>query len=124
MAGRPLAIVVAVTATALLLAASSSPRGIKEGGTFRIGIAALDSIDPALAGLFAYQVLNATCAGLLNVPDRPLPAGLRLVPEVAAGYPSVSHDGRTYTFTIRSGFRFSTGTPGQRATSRRRSTVS
>ena len=111
MAGRLLAIVVAVTATALLLAASGSPRGVKEGGTFRVGIAGLDSIDPALAGLFAYQVLNATCAGLLNGPDQPLPVGLRLVPEIAADYPSVSHDGRTYTFTVRSGFRFSTGAP-------------
>jgi peptide/nickel transport system substrate-binding protein len=111
MAWRPLAIVATATAVALLLAASGSPRTTREGRTFRVGIAALDSIDPALAGLFGYQVLNATCAGLLNVPDRPLPAGLRLVPEVAADYPSVSHDGRTYTFTVRSGFRFSTGAP-------------
>jgi peptide/nickel transport system substrate-binding protein len=33
------------------------------------------------------------------------------VPEVAAGYPAVSRDARTYTFTIRKGFRFSTGVP-------------
>jgi ABC-type transport system substrate-binding protein len=31
------------------------------------------------------------------------------VPEVAAGYPALSKDGRTYTFTIRPGYRFSTG---------------
>jgi peptide/nickel transport system substrate-binding protein len=93
----------------LLLAGSSTARGIKEGGTFRVGIAGLDSIDPALAGIPAQQLLQATCAGLLNVPDKPLPAGLRLVPEIAAGFPAISRDGKTYTFTIGSDFRFSTG---------------
>src|SRR5262249_48851500 len=34
-----------------------------------------------------------------------------LVPEAAAGYPAVSRDGKTYTFTIRDGFRFSNGAP-------------
>ena len=33
------------------------------------------------------------------------------MPEVATGYPAVSPDGRTYTFTIRKGYRFSTGAP-------------
>jgi peptide/nickel transport system substrate-binding protein len=33
------------------------------------------------------------------------------VPEIATAYPRVSRDGRTYTFTLRSGFRFSDGTP-------------
>ena len=36
--------------------------------------------------------------------------GQRLVPEVASGY-KVSNGGRTYTVTIRKGFRFSDGTP-------------
>ena len=53
------------------------------------------------------------CAHLMNFPDAPPPAGLRLVPEVATGYPRVSRDGKTYTFTLRSGFRFSDGTPVQ-----------
>ena len=54
------------------------------------------------------------CARLMNFPDTPPPAALRLVPEVAAAYPRVSSDGKTYTFTLRSGFRFSDGTPVQR----------
>ena len=49
----------------------------------------------------------ATCALLYNYPDRPFPEGARLQPEVATGPPSVSDDGRTYTFTLRPGFRFS-----------------
>ena len=55
----------------------------------------------------AFQVDYATCANLLRYPDAPAPAGLRLQPEVAAVMPTVSADGRTYTFTIRRGYRFS-----------------
>ena len=46
---------------------------------------------------------------LLNYPDKPAPEGSRLVPDAAAGFPRVSRDGRTYTFTIKSGLRFSDG---------------
>ncbi len=53
------------------------------------------------------QISYATCAKLLNYPDAPAPTGSRLVPEVAASLPTRSPDGRTYTFTIRSGFAFS-----------------
>jgi len=60
------------------------------------------STDPA-----AYQIEYATCAKLLNYPDRPPPQGLLLRPEVAAAVPTVSADGRTYTFTVRPGYRFS-----------------
>ena len=49
----------------------------------------------------------ATCALLYSYPDRPFPEGARLRPEVARGQPSISPDGRTYTFRIRPGFRFS-----------------
>jgi YVTN family beta-propeller protein len=69
------------------------------------------STDPALSGLSfdlqAPQLYYATCAGLLTYPDRPAPEGTRLVPDVAAAMPSVSADGRTYTFIVRPGFRFS-----------------
>jgi DNA-binding SARP family transcriptional activator/ABC-type transport system substrate-binding protein/streptogramin lyase len=49
----------------------------------------------------------ATCAKLLNYRDAEGDAGRRLVPEVAASWPSISHGGRSYTFTIRTGYRFS-----------------
>jgi ABC-type transport system substrate-binding protein len=67
-----------------------------------------DSIDPALA-LEAGLELRATCALLMNYPDRSPPDGTRVVPEVAAAYPTVSNGGKTYTFTIRHDFRFNTG---------------
>ena len=53
------------------------------------------------------MISYATGAKLLNYPDDAGPAGLRLVPEVAASLPRRSADGRTYTFKIRRGFRFS-----------------
>ena len=69
------------------------------------------STDPALLGtsfdLQAFQMVYATCAGLLTYPDRPASEGTRLVPEVAQTLPRVSADGRTYTFIVRPGFRFS-----------------
>src|SRR5205823_1011607 len=60
----------------------------------------------------SWGVADATCALLFRYPVAPAPiVKYDLVPEVAAGYPQISRDGRTYTFTIRRGFRFSTGAP-------------
>ena len=68
----------------------------------------VDYLDPALAyEPESAQLLYATCAKLLNYPDGPGLAGSQLVPEVARSLPARSADGKTYTFTIRTGFRFS-----------------
>ena len=53
------------------------------------------------------QFHYATCAKLFNYPDRSGTAGTRLEPEVAAGWPKVTNGGRTFTFTIRTGYGFS-----------------
>ena len=53
-----------------------------------------------------FQAERATCAPLLGYPDAPPPRGQQLVPEVAAAMPTLSRDRRTYTFRVRSGFRF------------------
>jgi DNA-binding SARP family transcriptional activator/ABC-type transport system substrate-binding protein len=64
--------------------------------------------DPAIAtNSQQWQLEYATCAKLMNHPDAPGPAGWRVAPEVAAAQPVVSADGRTYSFRIRPGFRFS-----------------
>jgi class 3 adenylate cyclase/ABC-type transport system substrate-binding protein len=55
----------------------------------------------------AHLVDAATCAMLLNHPDAGGQAGTQLRPEIAAAMPTISADGRTYTFTIRPGYRFS-----------------
>ena len=83
--------------------------GMKQGGTAHFNLATdTDFVDPALAYYsVSWQHEYATCAKLLNYPDKPGAAGSQLVPEVAAGMPKISADGKTYTFTVRSGFQFS-----------------
>ena len=87
-------------------------KGIREGGTFRIAQPGVDFVDPALSYRpWGWALIDTTCARLMTYPDKPPPEGLRLVPEIAVGYPRVSHDRKTWTFKLRSGFRFSDGTP-------------
>ena len=84
----------------------------KKGGTLNVNMSAtdVDYIDPALAyGTNSWQILDAVCAKLTYYPDKPDPLGAKLAPDAAAGFPVVSKDGRTYTFTIKSGIRSNTG---------------
>jgi len=76
---------------------------VREGGTFRVS--GLGAVDPALGS--PDSPFDLTCAHLMRYPDLPAPRGLRLVPEVAKRYPRVSNAGKTYTFTLWRGFRFS-----------------
>ena len=79
----------AATAAALVLAASGSPRAIKDGGTFRVAVTAgtgHGAIDPALYD-HERRLLRPACGALLSYPDKPLPAGLRLAPDSRRGLP-------------------------------------
>ncbi|MFL5894283.1 MAG: ABC transporter substrate-binding protein [Thermoleophilaceae bacterium] len=78
------------------------------GGTLRVAMDPFGPPDPPVSyDVTSASILYATCAELLNYPDAPAPAGSRLEPEVAAARPVVSADGKTYTFRIRPGYRFS-----------------
>ena len=101
---RALTLAGLVVGAALLLAAAGSPRGIKEGGTFRYATN-VNAIDPALD----IVLTGAACGTLMAFADKPVPEGLRLRPELAEAEPVVSRDGKTYTFTIRKDARFSDG---------------
>src|SRR5262245_22013581 len=87
---------------------------IRNGGTFRVGVDArgsvFNAIDPALS-IDTGGYLRPACGALMAYPDKPLPAGLILGPELAEKAPTVSNGRRTYTFTIRKDARFSTGAP-------------
>jgi peptide/nickel transport system substrate-binding protein len=87
--------------------------GEARGGTLRIESPFdVDSIDPALGySTLSWQLGDAVNLKLYSFPDVEGDAGKRLVPEAAAGLPSVSKDGRTYTITVKRGFRFANGTP-------------
>ena len=83
------------------------------GGTLRIDSRNdFDFVDPTLSYFsHSLQLQHATQLKLMSFPDTDGPGGERMVPQAAAGFPKVSGDGRTYTFTIRKGFRFSNGAP-------------
>jgi YVTN family beta-propeller protein len=106
----PQALTVANGRVWVTVAAQSIPAtGATGGATLRIDWpTGPESMDPALAAdPQGFQLLQATCAKLFNLPDKPGPAGTRPTPEVAESLPAISADGRTYTFKIRPGFRFS-----------------
>lgn len=107
--GSPVGIAVAAGRVWVTVDASQSPGLAGARGTARFE-ALLDAgtLDPALANdALSFQVEYATCAKLLNYPDKPGSAALQPEPEVALAQPAVSADRRTHTFTIRPGFRFS-----------------
>jgi peptide/nickel transport system substrate-binding protein len=91
---------------------ASAGFGFRQGGIFRVGFSGASvQLDPQLAYTStAWWLEYATAAKLVNYQDRAGQPGTRLVPEVASRY-SVSRDGRTWTFSIRKGFRFSDGLP-------------
>ena len=109
--GSPDRVAVAAGRVWVTVQAGSPPPPAVPGGTLRIVQQKdFNSTDPAILvsyGPQAAQLEYATCAKLLDYPDRPGPQGSQLEPEVAAAMPTVSADGRTYTFTVRPGFRFS-----------------
>ena len=87
---------------------SPTNSGSSRGTLKLVSSSDVDSMDPAIAyAPLSDQLVYATCARLVNYPDQAGPAGSQLAPEVAQSLPTRSADGRTYTFTIRKGFRFS-----------------
>ena len=72
----------------------------------------VDSIDVALSNYtYVYPFLRMTGDGLTAFNQVGGPAGAQLVPDLATSLPTPTDGGRTYTFLLRSGIRYSTGTP-------------
>jgi peptide/nickel transport system substrate-binding protein len=85
------------------------------GGTLTV-IAQLDptyeTTDPAVAYFPAeWQLLSVTNDGLVTYQRTGGPAGNALVPDLATALPAAADGGRTYTFHLRAGVRYSTGVP-------------
>jgi YVTN family beta-propeller protein len=81
------------------------------GGMLRIAQAEpLDSIDPAVAYYAeSWQVLSLTNDGLVGFRRVGGTAGGQLVPDLAESLPAPTADGKTYSFRLREGIRYSTG---------------
>jgi peptide/nickel transport system substrate-binding protein len=106
MSGLGVALLVA--ATTVGAASSATPRG----GTLRVNLSGgvLDTLDPGLAYVTTdWQVLYSTQLLLVNYPNKAGQAGGQLFPEAAKAFPAISNHGRTVTFQLRSGLRFSDG---------------
>jgi peptide/nickel transport system substrate-binding protein len=71
-----------------------------------------DYVDPGLSYFsHSWSMMAATNVGLMYYPHVEGAAGGRLTPMLSQGMPRVSSNGRTYTFTLKQGFRFSNGQP-------------
>ena len=94
-------------------ASGAAARGVKEGGLFHVAAPngeTYGGVDPGVVGIDV-DFLRPACGSLMAYPDKKLPEGLRLAPELAEAPPVVSRNGKTYTFTLRKDARFSTGAP-------------
>ena len=111
------AMALAIGASMLVAAAfagAASSKSTKTGGTMKMNMSAtdVDFTDPSLAyGTISWQTEYATALKLYNYPDKAPPEGGKIQPEAATGFPVISKDGKTYTITVKSGFKFSDGKP-------------
>ena len=85
-----------------------------KGGTLRMNAHDNDFefTDPGLGyDTLVWSMLYTTQLMLVNFPEKNGQAGSVLYPEAATSFPTVSNSGKTYTFHIRPGLKFSDGSP-------------
>jgi peptide/nickel transport system substrate-binding protein len=112
---RPLGL--ATSGDAVLVAVRSSGAGHR-GGTLVLRADRpkqgdfVDHIDVALSNYtYVSPLLRMTGDGLTAFNQASDPAGAQLVPDLATSLPTPTDGGKTYTFLLRSGIRYSTGKP-------------
>jgi peptide/nickel transport system substrate-binding protein len=110
------ALLVAATTVGVASSATQKTSSSKalRGGTLRINQSAgsFDTLDPGLAYVTNdWEVLYSTGLNLVNFPNKAGQAGSQLFPEAAKAFPTISKNGKTVTFHLRSGLRFNDGSP-------------
>src|SRR4051812_47241545 len=108
-----LTIVVAVAVIASVVVGTSSARtSDHKGGTLKLlAKAAGGTLDPQVNYTLQYwQLYQASYDGLLAFKKAGGGEAFEVVPDLASGY-KISKDGKTWTFTLRKGIKFSNGQP-------------
>lgn len=84
-----------------------------KGGTLHLlAKSAGGTLDPMVNYTLQYwQLYQATYDGLLAFTKRAGNASFTVVPDLATSMPKVTNGGKTYTFTLRKGIKFSNGAP-------------
>ncbi len=110
--GSTLLIAAMFAGTAAGSTAAPGKQAAAAGGTLRIvSTSDFDYVDPALSYFsHSWNMMAATNLQLLYYPHVEGAVGRRLAPMASQGFPRVSNSGKTYTFTIKKGFKFSNGT--------------
>ena len=111
---RLLAVVATAAFAATGCASGSSTSGgsggtAVNGGILQAGIPGNpDHLDPALSYTNeGWEILEATNNGLLTFKKAAGGAGAQVVPDIASAMPTVTDGGKTYTFHVRPGVKFS-----------------
>src|SRR5262245_35223515 len=96
-------VLVALVAALTVVGSAAARDHVGAGGTLSVDLANdVDYTDPALSYLSTgWELEYATCLKLMNYPDANGPRGSVLRPEAAAGYPTVSNNGKTYDFDVK-----------------------
>lgn len=87
--------------------------GAHRGDTLHLvgQVGVVDPLYPAGSGLDTISLFAGSYDGLVAFRHASGADGLTIVPDLATSIPEPSADGRTYTFQLRRGIRFSTGRP-------------
>jgi YVTN family beta-propeller protein len=100
----------AATGSAVWVAAQDSVGARHRGGTLTVvadPVPGFDGVDPAATWI--PEVFSIPYDGLVSFRRTSGPEGFTLVPDLATTLPRPTDGGRTYTFTVRRGIRYSNG---------------
>jgi len=116
MLSMGVALLIAATTVGVASSANANVSSAKslKGGVLHIAqsAGAFDTLDPGLAYVTNdWEVLYSTGLNLVNFPNKAGQAGSQLFPEAAKSFPTITKSGKVVTFHLRSGLKFSDGSP-------------